>query len=131
MSVLQKGDLVLVTGATGYIGSHVVEELIAAGYKVRGTSRTSEKAQYLVDYINKTFGNGHLEVVEVPDMVAEGAYDEAVKGVSGIVHLASVLSWSNKPEEAIPPSTRGTIAIIRSAMLVTPETSCLRSTKLP
>lgn len=115
MSLLQKGDLVLVTGATGYIGGHVVEELIAAGYKVRGTSRNHTKAQFLVKHIEKQFGTGKLELVDVPEMAAENAYDEAVKGVSGIVHLASAVTMSPVPEEVIPPAIKGALSILKAA----------------
>jgi uncharacterized protein YbjT (DUF2867 family) len=44
MTNIEKGDILLVTGVSGYNGSHVAEQLIVAGYKVRGTSRTSIKA---------------------------------------------------------------------------------------
>jgi nucleoside-diphosphate-sugar epimerase len=117
MSTIQKGDIVLVTGATGYIGNHVVDELIAAGYKVRGTSRNASKAKFLIDYIEKKHGKNQLEVVDVPDMVDEHAYDEAVKGVSGIVHLASVLTFSEVAEEVIQPSVKGTLNILKAATL--------------
>jgi len=117
MSTIQKGDTVLVTGATGYIGNHVVDELIAAGYKVRGTSRNASKAKFLVDYIEKKHGQNQLEIVDVPDMIDEHAYDEAVKGVSGIVHLASILTFSDVPEEVIPPSVKGTLNILKAATL--------------
>lgn len=115
MTTIQKGDTVLVTGATGYIGSHVVEELLAAGYKVRGTSRTKDKAAYLTDLMDKKFGRGSLEIVEVPDMIADDAYTDAVKGVSGIVHLASIVTFSADPEEVIPPTVRGTLNILEAA----------------
>ena len=117
MTTIQKGDTILVTGATGYIGNHVVDELIAAGYKVRGTSRNASKAKFLVDYIEKKHGKDQLEIVDIPDMVDEHAYDDAVKGVSGIVHLASILSFSDKPEEVIPPSVKGTLNILKAATL--------------
>jgi nucleoside-diphosphate-sugar epimerase len=115
MTTIQRGDTVLVTGATGYIGNHVVEELVAAGYHVRGTSRNAGKAQFLVDYIEKKYGKGHVDIVDVPDMIDEHAYDEAVKGVSGIVHLASVLTFSAVPDEVIPPSVKGTLNILKAA----------------
>jgi dihydroflavonol-4-reductase len=43
--------LVLVTGATGYIASHVVQQLLAEGYNVRGTVRstTGPKVAHLLD----------------------------------------------------------------------------------
>jgi nucleoside-diphosphate-sugar epimerase len=42
---LPKGSTILVTGASGFIGSHVVQEALHAGYKVVGTARSEEKAQ--------------------------------------------------------------------------------------
>lgn len=115
MTTIQKGDTVLVTGATGYIGSHVVEELLAAGYKVRGTSRTKDKAAYLTDIMDKRFGKGKLEIVEVPDMIADDAYTDAVKGVSGIVHLASVTTFSSDPDAVIPPTVKGALNVLKAA----------------
>jgi len=115
MTTIQKGDTVLVTGATGYIGSHVVEELLAAGYDVRETSRTKDKAAYLTDLIDKKFGRGRLEIAEVPDMIADDAYTDAVKGVSGIVHLASVVTFSSDPDAVIPPTVKGTLNILKAA----------------
>jgi len=50
-------------------------------------------------------------------MIAEDAYDEAVKGVSGIVHLASILTFSDVPDEVIPPSVKGTLNILKAATL--------------
>lgn len=116
MELLRKGDTVLVTGASGYIGNHVVDQLVAAGYFVRGAVRDHAKAQFLIDYINKKHGSDKLEIVDVPDMVQEDAFDVAVKGVSGIVHVAAVLSMSAVPEEVIQPSVKGTLNIFRSAL---------------
>lgn len=115
MATIQKGDIVLVTGAAGYIGSHVVEELLAAGYKVRGTSRSKEKAVYLTDLMDKKFGKGNLEIVEVPDMIADDAYTDAVMGVSGIIHLASIVTFSSNPEEVIPPTVKGALNVLEAA----------------
>lgn len=82
MAALQKGDLVLVTGATGLIGAWVVDQSLAAGLKVRIVSRTQEKAKSLTDALKKKYPDGHVEVAIVPDMQKQGAYDEAVKGES-------------------------------------------------
>lgn len=116
MTTIRKGDTVLVTGATGYIGAHVVEELLAAGYKVRGTSRSTNKAQFLTTLMEKKFGKDKLEIVEVPDMIADNAYDKAVKGVSGIIHLASIVDFeSTNPEAVIPPTVKGAVNILNAA----------------
>lgn len=41
---IPKNALVVVTGANGFIASHVVDQLLLAGYRVRGTVRNTEKA---------------------------------------------------------------------------------------
>lgn len=82
---IPKGETILVTGANGYIGSHVVDVLLEQGYKVRGTVRNEKP------WLNKLFderhGRGKFETVIVPSLNAPGAYDEAVKGVAGIAHV--------------------------------------------
>ncbi len=80
MSALPKGSLVLVTGANGWIASHVVDQLLQAGFNVRGTSRDASKAEWLQDYVAETYGTQRFEVAVVPDMSVEGAFDDAVKG---------------------------------------------------
>jgi nucleoside-diphosphate-sugar epimerase len=78
---LPKDSLVLVTGVNGYIGSHVADQFLEAGYRVRGTAREIAKAEGLKHLWEKKYGPGRFEVVAVPDMAVEGAFDEAVKGM--------------------------------------------------
>ena len=76
---------VLVTGASGFIAAHVLNSFLDAGYKVRAAVRSEKSA----DKVRKThgrFGNA-LSFVIVPDMVAPGAFNEAVKGVDGVSHI--------------------------------------------
>ncbi|KAL8764586.1 MAG: hypothetical protein Q9194_006959 [Teloschistes cf. exilis] len=44
---LEPGELVLVTGVNGYIGSHIAYELLKRGYMVRGTVRDASKGEYM------------------------------------------------------------------------------------
>jgi len=71
---------VLVTGVNGYIGSHMVDQLLQEGYNVRGTVRTEAKGQWVKEYFGKKYSNQTLDLVVVPDMAAKGAFDHAVKG---------------------------------------------------
>ena len=80
MAVIPKGSLVLVTGVNGYIGSHMVDQLLQQGYNVRGTVRTEAKGQWVKEYFGKKYSNQTLELEVVPDMAAKGAFDHAVKG---------------------------------------------------
>jgi len=115
MSTINKGDLILITGATGYIGSNVADQALEAGYKVRGTTRSKAKGQWLNDLLKKKYGEGRFELVEVPDMTDSAAYDDAVKGVSGIIHLASILTFSTKVDEVIQPTVKAALNVLTSA----------------
>lgn len=79
-------SLILVTGANGLIASHIVDQLLAAGYRVRGTVRSASRCSYLANLFNTRHGPDRFELLEVPDVTAPGAWDAALKGVSGIAH---------------------------------------------
>ena len=102
--VIEKGSLVLVTGVSGYIASHIVDQFLEAGYNVRGTVRSLDKIDWQFKLFDEKYGKGRFEAVEVPDMTADNAFDEAVKGVSGICHTASIMTFSDKFEEVVPPA---------------------------
>ena len=75
------GSLVLVTGATGYIGTHIVDQLLLAGYHVRGTVRDDRKAAWTTALFSERHGPGKYSAIIVPEMSVDGAFDEAVKGI--------------------------------------------------
>lgn len=74
------GEFIVVSGVTGFIGSHVADQLLTAGYKVRGTTRSVRKGVWAEEYFKKKYGSDNFELREVPDMAAEGAFDEVVQG---------------------------------------------------
>lgn len=80
MARLPADSLVVVTGANGFVGGHIVDQLLLAGFKVRGTVREASKGAWIKEYADKTHGPGKFEVFVVPDMVADGAFDGSVKG---------------------------------------------------
>lgn len=84
---IPKDSVVLVTGVNGYIGSHIADQLMEAGYKVRGTTRSISKVQGLDALWEKKFGVGRFEVAIVDDMSHEGAFNEALKGISDLQKL--------------------------------------------
>jgi nucleoside-diphosphate-sugar epimerase len=109
---LPQGSLILVTGSSGYIGSHVVNEALAAGYKVRGTARSEEKAEHTKKIFNN---NPHYSTAIVADFQHEGVFDEAVKGVDAVIHVASDTTFSTDPNQVIPPTRAGVLSILKSA----------------
>jgi nucleoside-diphosphate-sugar epimerase len=77
---IPKDSLVLVTGVNGYIASHVADQLMEAGYRVRGTTRNLSKVEGLSALWEKKFGKDRFEFVAVGDMSNNGAFDKAIKG---------------------------------------------------
>ncbi|TFK23744.1 D-lactaldehyde dehydrogenase [Coprinopsis marcescibilis] len=111
---------VLVTGANGYIAVWVVRRLLEKGYSVRGTVRSEDKGRHLKEYFS-TYGD-KLEIVIVPDITKEGAFDEAVKGVDAIEHTASPFHENvDDPKEFFEPAVQGTVGVLKSALKNAPD----------
>ncbi|KAI6044391.1 hypothetical protein EDC04DRAFT_2938172 [Pisolithus marmoratus] len=111
MPVIQPPSKVLVSGANGYIAMWIIRDLLEHGYSVRGTVRSAAKGEYVKMYFA---GYGvKLEMVVIEDIVKEGAFDEAVKGVDAIAHTASPVFTSG---DMVEPAVKGTIGILRSAL---------------
>lgn len=80
-TTIPKGSTVLVTGANGYLGMHVADQLLLDGYKVHGTVRDAGKVEWLKEYFDEKYGKGKFGVSVVQDLAVEGAFDELIKGV--------------------------------------------------
>ncbi|KAH6974425.1 hypothetical protein BKA56DRAFT_634334 [Ilyonectria sp. MPI-CAGE-AT-0026] len=112
---IPRGATVLVTGANGLLGSHIADQFLEYGYNVRGTVRDTEKNAWLAQLFEKNHGPGRFELFKVADMTAEGAYNEAVKGVSVVAHTASVMSLDADPNKVIPDAIAGAINALKCA----------------
>ena len=64
-----------VTGANGYIVSHLIDQLLAAGYRVHGTVRDLVKYEWVQKFFNQKYEVGGFELVLVDDMAADGAFE--------------------------------------------------------
>ncbi|KAI4859912.1 aldehyde reductase [Hypoxylon rubiginosum] len=113
--LISPGSLVVVTGANGFIATHILDQLLQRGYRVRGTVRSVSKNQWVKDYFEKHYGPGKIELVEVPDMTVDGVYDDIVKGASGFVHVAAPLMSSPDPHTTIPLIVDSTLRVLEAA----------------
>ncbi|KAL5092570.1 hypothetical protein Trisim1_001123 [Trichoderma cf. simile WF8] len=107
------GGLVLVTGANGYIASHVVDVLLELGYNVRGTVRQSKP--WLDRFFEDRYGKGRYESIVVSAMEEEDAFASAAKGTDGIIHVATDVSLASDPHRIIPAVRNGTINALKAA----------------
>jgi dTDP-glucose 4,6-dehydratase len=113
-----KGRSVLVTGAGGFIGSHVAERLVQQGARVRVLCRYTSSGSIgmledadtaIVDAIEVVFGD-----IRDRDNVAR-----AMVGVDAVVHLAAHISvaWSEtSPREFFEANVGGTINIAQGCL---------------
>ena len=109
--VLPPDSLLLVTGGSGFIASHIVAEALALGYRVRGTVRSQSKADTTSTY----FISPHYSPCIVPDMSVPGAFANAVQGVDAVIHTASVVDFSPDPNKVITPVVQAIRGILEVA----------------
>ena len=92
----------LVTGASGYIALHVVDQLLKAGHTVRGTVRSLQD-EVKVGPIKKLAANAKhpLELVET-DLLKPDSWHKAMQDIDIVLHLASPFVMDPKvPDDAI------------------------------
>ncbi|KAK5995411.1 Ketoreductase CTB6 [Cladobotryum mycophilum] len=113
------GELVLLTGGTGMVGFRTLVLLVEAGYKVRAAVRNQEGFERILSLKPLAPYASQVESIIVPDITATGAYDEAVKGVKYILHIASPLASAspdnNWEKHVIQPAIKGTVGMLESA----------------
>ncbi|OKL62677.1 hypothetical protein UA08_01342 [Talaromyces atroroseus] len=110
---LPRGSLILVTGANGYVASHVINSLLALGYRVRGTVRASKP--WLDEYFVGKYGPGTYESVVVPKFDAADAFGGVMQGIDGVVHVATEISFNPDPNYVIPPVKTAAENILKAA----------------
>ncbi|KAL5344871.1 hypothetical protein ACLOAV_010268 [Pseudogymnoascus australis] len=114
-------DLILLTGSTGHVGFKVLVQALELGYSVRAAIRDPSKSSKIqsTESIKLLNPGPRLSFVTVPDITVDGAYDEAVKSVKYVIHIASPLPKSPiEPEgyenQLIAPAVKGTLGMLQS-----------------
>ncbi|OUM52419.1 hypothetical protein BVG19_g1611 [[Candida] boidinii] len=93
------GPKVLVTGATGFISTHVVDRLLANGFEVVGTGRNEAKIAALLRLFKKKYPEGKLQFEKTSDIAKLDAFDNALKNhpdIKYVAHLASPISPTSR-----------------------------------
>ena len=108
---------ICVTGASGFIASYLIRELLDCGYNVRGTVRgLTEGSKY--EYLTSLLGAPErLELMQA-ELLTEGSYDEAIAGCEYIMHTASpyVLDVKDSQHDLVDPALKGTLNVMQACV---------------
>lgn len=114
----------LVTGASGFLATKIILLLLERGYHVVAALRSSAKGdswrQLYPQYFGEkqeVEGRGRVEFVVVPDMQQDGAYDDAVRDVDVVFHVASPFHFKldDNEKEMLIPARKGALSVLESA----------------
>lgn len=112
-----KFERILVTGADGFIGSHLTETLVRAGHKVRAfVLYNSFNSWGWLDHCAPDI-KANIEVV-AGDIRDSFAVKSAMQGCDGILHLAALIAIPysyQSPESYVDTNVKGTLNILQAA----------------
>jgi NAD dependent epimerase/dehydratase len=107
-----KGKRVLVTGAGGFIASHLVERLLHEGARVRAFVRYNSRDE--AGFLREVKAQEGLEIV-AGDLRNMGAVESAVEGMETVFHLGAVISIPYSyvnPVEVVESNVTGTLNVL-------------------
>lgn len=101
-------DMILVTGATGFLGRYIIDELLLNGHDIRILVRNASK--------RKLPWAGLVEIVE-GDILDVLALEKAFEGVDYVIHVAAMVSfWKRKREDMLKINIDGTANIVNACL---------------
>lgn len=113
--------IVLVTGSSGYIAKHIVQQLLDQGYQVRGSVRSMSRAAEVLEAVaanvrDRSDLEQRLQFVEL-DLNSDHGWDDALAGVGAVLHTASPFPMvqPDNEEALITPAVDGTLRALTAA----------------
>lgn len=115
---MSANEPVLVTGANGYLGSHITADLLRRGYRVRAGVRGPRREAELKEDLRRS-GHERLEALTFVhlDLDSDDGWLEAAQGARYVLHVASPFP-SGVPaheDEVVIPAREGALRALRTA----------------
>jgi nucleoside-diphosphate-sugar epimerase len=111
-------ELVLVTGGSGFVGAHCIDQLLRAGYRVRTTVRSLKREADVRAMLNIA-GSPRQDALSfvAANLSADTGWTEAVKGCRFVLHVASPFPAKapQHEDELIVPAREGTLRVLCAA----------------
>jgi len=110
---------VLVTGGSGFVGSHVILQLLNAGHTVRTTVRSLSREQSVRAMLREAEADapGHRLAFFAADLGRDEGWAEAVAGCEHVIHVASPIPAAapKSEDELIVPARDGVLRVLSAA----------------
>ncbi|MEZ6005416.1 MAG: NAD-dependent epimerase/dehydratase family protein [Planctomycetota bacterium] len=98
---------ILLTGASGYLGGHVLHALKEAGHEVRAVTHSTRHLEWI---------RTHADEVVAGDLRDYASLRKACHGIQGLVHCAALLgAWRKIDQELVDVNVIGTAHLLRAA----------------
>ena len=108
-------NTVLVTGGSGFIGSHCILQLLAAGHRVRTTVRNLKRESDVRAMLKEGGAEpGDRLAFAVADLESDAGWSEAVTGCDYVLHVASPFPMGipKSEDELIVPAREGALRVL-------------------
>ena len=112
------GELVLVTGGSGFIAGHCIAQLLGAGYRVRTTVRSLAREPEVRATLKAAGAEpGAALGFAAADLLRDGGWAEAAAGCDYVMHVASPFppGVPKHEDELIRPAREGALRVLRAA----------------
>jgi nucleoside-diphosphate-sugar epimerase len=113
----KNGKTVFVTGVNGHVGNHIVRELLAHGYCVKGSVRNladPQKTDHVRRHAIDLGVEERLEIVE-GDVLDADPWPDLIAGCDGLFHTATVYATKGEAATILDTANKGTTHLLSAA----------------